>query len=106
MPVCRFFSTSFGPKSSHFYTPFATECTSVTSNANWQLEGSVFNMILADAMGACPAGSQPLYRLYNNGSGGAPNHRYTIDLDVFSTMTSLGWVPEGSGIGVIACVPF
>ena len=33
-PVCRFFSTKFGPKSSHFYTPSATECTMVQGNPN------------------------------------------------------------------------
>src|SRR3954451_16025760 len=26
LPACRFFSTAFAPKSSHFYTPFASEC--------------------------------------------------------------------------------
>jgi hypothetical protein len=27
--ACRFFSTKFAPKSSHFYTPFAAECVNV-----------------------------------------------------------------------------
>ena len=31
--------------------------------------------------------------------GGAPNHRYTTETDVFTTMTAQGWMPEGSGIG-------
>ena len=103
--VCRFFSTAFGPRSSHFYTPFAPECATVKANPKWQFEGNVFNVLLPAADGTCPAGAQPLYRIYNNGMGGAPNHRYTTDFSVFSTMTSLGWTPEGSGVGVIACVP-
>ena len=44
----------------------------------------------------------PVYRLYNNGQGAAPNHRYTTDLSVRSQMMSQGWVPEGYGsVGVI-----
>ena len=38
-PVCRFFSTAFGPKSSHFYTADASECARVQSNRDWQFEG-------------------------------------------------------------------
>src|SRR6185295_13995089 len=32
--VCRFFSTSVDPKSSHFYTPFPAECATVKANPN------------------------------------------------------------------------
>jgi hypothetical protein len=103
--VCRFFSTAFGAKSSHFYTPFAPECATVKQNPNWQFEAAVFNMLLPDAAGACPTGTRQLYRVYNDGMGGAPNHRQITDFDVFTQMRSLGWKPEGSGVGVIACVP-
>jgi hypothetical protein len=51
-------------------------------------------------------GTQPLYRLYNNGQGGAPNHRYTTRIDVRQQMITQGWVSEGYGpLGAIACVP-
>jgi len=103
--VCRFFSTAFAPKSSHFYTPFATECAKVKGDASWQFEDTVFNMALPDAAGTCPVATTPLYRLYNDGQGGAPNHRYTTEPDVFEAMVELGWTPEGAGIGIIACVP-
>lgn len=103
--VCRFFSTSFAPKSSHFYTPSASECASVKANPNWQFEAAVFNVVLPNADGTCAQGTQPLYRLYNDGMGAAPNHRYTTDLDTFTIMQQLGWKPEGAGVGVIACVP-
>ncbi len=104
--VCRFFSTAFDPKSSHFYTPISSECTAVKGNPAWSFEGEVFGVVLPSAAGACGAGTVPLYRLFNNGQGGAPNHRYTTDLPTRSAMLLFGWVPEGSGdVGVIACVP-
>ena len=105
-PVCRFFSTAFAPKSSHFYTPDAPECGIVKANRSWQFEGDVFNVNVPIAgSGNCAAGTQPLYRMYNDGEGAAPNHRYTVELDVRELMRVNGWIPEGNGIGVIACVP-
>jgi hypothetical protein len=104
--VCRFFSTSFAPKSSHFYTPFADECTTVSDNADWSLEGEVFTVQAPASDGTCPAGTDPVYRLYNDGQGAAPNHRYTTDFDVRSQMIEQGWIPEGLGdAGVIMCSP-
>ena len=103
--VCRFFSTAFAPRSSHFYTPFAVECASVKTNSSWQFEAAVFNVALPAEDGSCPGGTQPLYRLYNDGMGAAPNHRYTTDFATFGVMQQLGWKPEGAGVGVIACVP-
>ena len=105
-PTCRFFSTSFAPKSSHFYTPFAAECDTVKANPDWQFESIAFYIQQAAADGTCGAGTVPLYRLYNNGMGGAPNHRYTTSLTVFNTMAAAGWVSEGNGnTKVFACVP-
>ena len=104
--VCRFFSTSFAPRSSHFYTPFADECATVHRNANWQFEAIAFFVEYPDANGNCTAGRMPLYRLYNNGMSGAPNHRYTTSLDARLDMVSRGWIAEGWGpLGTIACVP-
>lgn len=104
--ACRFFSTGFWPKSSHFYTPFATECVTVKQNHNWQFEAVAFYMQLADATGNCAAGTVPLYRLYNNGMGGAPNHRYTTSTTISDQMIVAGWVFEGNGnTKVFACLP-
>lgn len=104
--MCRFFSTSIGTKSSHFCTPFASECNSLKQNRNWQLEGEVFAVKLPDGNGYCPGGTTPLYRLYNNGRSGAPNHRYTTSANIRSQMVGQGWAPEGAGsLGVIGCVP-
>jgi glucose/arabinose dehydrogenase len=103
--VCRFFSASFAPKSSHFYTPLAAECEIVKGKPEWRFEGAVYALALADGAGACPGATQPLYRLYNDGQGAAPNHRYTTRADIRDAMLAQGWVPEGSGVGVIGCVP-
>jgi hypothetical protein len=72
-------------------------------------DGSVydFNDVLEVIRnGLCPAGTIPLYRLYNNGMGGAPNHRYTTSVAVFDQMAAAGWFFEGDGnTKVFACVP-
>ncbi len=62
-------------------------------------------MSLPDTAGACAGATMPLYRLFNDGKGGAPNHRYTPRLAIRSEMLAQGWVAEGFGIGVIGCVP-
>ena len=104
--TCRFFSTSFAPKSSHFYTPFDAECALVKNNPNWQYEAIAFYMQLPNSAGACPPGTKVLYRLYNDGMGGAPNHRYTTSLVIFNQMKAAGWIFEGNGnTGAFACVP-
>jgi len=106
LAACRFFSTSFAPKSSHFYTPFAAECASVKASPDWQFEAVAYFTQLADANGNCGAGTVPLYRLYNNGMGGAPNHRYTTSVTVLNQMIAAGWVFEGNGnTRVFVCVP-
>jgi hypothetical protein len=103
-PVCRFFTEAFAPKSSHFYTAIPDECATVKKNADWQYEKVAGFVALADSAGVCSIGVK-LYRVYNNGMSGAPNHRYTTDKATRDTMVKQGWVPEGYGPdGVIACV--
>jgi hypothetical protein len=106
-PVWRFFSTAFTPKSSHFYTADVTQYNVLVNGVipGWQLEGPVFNMLLPALDGTCPAGSIPVYRMYNNGMGGAPNHRFSTDISVRTQMLAAGWIPEGQGIGVGFCSP-
>jgi len=104
--VCRFFSTAFGSKSTHFYTPISDECQTVKANADWQFEAVAFFMVNTDVNGNCPAGTTPLFRLYNNGMGGAPNHAYTNNRAKRDALQAKGWVPEGSGPqNVFACTP-
>jgi len=110
VPMCRFWSDqSFAPKSSHFYTPYVDECEKVKHDPVWLFERNAFYVRMpAGAAGArtCPAGTQPLYRTYNNGMSGAPNHRYTTDPAVLDAMIAQGWIMEGEATTrVFACVP-
>lgn len=105
--VCRFFSTTFAPKSSHFYTGIGSECDGLRANPNWQFESFAFHIGLPDAAGNCPVATKPVYRLYNSGQGGAPNHRFTTDPDVRNDfVTHRGFTSEGYGpLGVGFCAP-
>jgi YVTN family beta-propeller protein len=109
LPVCRFFTTAFGAKSSHFYTPYAAECASLQADPAhvWQLESvAVYYMGVPDITGSCAAGTVPLYRVYNQGMGGSPNHRYTSERAVRDAMVALGWTAEGNGPDIVfACIP-
>ncbi len=104
-PVCRFFTLAFPPKSSHFYAPRGFGCEGTLQNKDWQFEGDVFYTPLPNASAQCPAGHLPVYRLYNNGQGGAPNHRFTVDPTIRNQMVASGYVGEGAGIGVGMCSP-
>jgi hypothetical protein len=55
---------------------------------------------------ASAPGAIALYGLYNNGMGGAPNHRCTTSIPILDAMIAAGWVFEGNGnTRVFACVP-
>jgi murein DD-endopeptidase MepM/ murein hydrolase activator NlpD len=97
--VCRFFGTPGLGVNSHFYTAFDFECAAVKKLAGWTFEANAF-YIAAD-VAQCPASTRPVYRLYNNGLGGDPNHRYTTSWPVISEMQSEGWLLEG----VVFCAP-
>jgi len=101
--MCRFFTApgAFGTKSSHFYTAIPAECSGLKLNPVWIYENIAFKVLLPFD-GACPAGTQILYRLYNNGQTGAPNHRYTVSPAIRSQMIAQGFVPEDSNN---SCVP-
>ena len=104
--VCRFFTAQFAGKASHFYTPYPTECDTLRAGSVWTYEGLVFRLELPDANGACRPASRRLYRLYNEGQGGAPNHRYTVSPDLVAAMRAQGWKSEGVGADpVFACIP-
>jgi hypothetical protein len=105
VPVCRFFTVAFPPSSSHFYAPRGLGCEGALVNADWQFEGDVFFAALPDAAGACPPNYIPVYRLYNNGKGGAPNHRFTTSRQIQADMLAAGYLAEGAGTGVGMCSP-
>lgn len=98
--VCRFFSTAFGTKSSHFYTANVDECAALKAGTDWQFEAMAYWVELPDGGGNCRAGTTQLFRLYNNGMGGAPNHRVTTSAAQRDGLVAKGWIGEG----VAACV--
>jgi hypothetical protein len=103
--VCRFWSgETYAPKSSHVYLTNAAECALRRGDPAWNFEGEVFAVMLPDGAGTCADGTIPLYRLYNEGIGNAPNHRYTTSLTIRARMLAQGWSAEGVGVGVVACV--
>ena len=106
-PVCRFFSAAFAPKSSHFYTLSPAECETRRADPNWSLESAAaFYIGVPASDGSCPADFAPVYRLFNNGQGGAPNHRFTTDFNARAQTIAQGWAPEGLGPdGVAMCAP-
>lgn len=93
--VYRFWSPDVSGKPSHFFTVGQQECAALRDGIkrNWTFEGSTFWASVADG-DACSAGI-PLFRVYNNGIGGAPSHRYTTRLAVVDEMVGKGWVKEG-----------
>ena len=99
--VCRFFTTTFAPKSSHFYTTDVVECEGVKRNPDWQFESLVVGLRPTNAAGGCADGTRPLHRLYNEGQTGAPNHRYTTSTTIRGQMLAQGFVSEG----IAGCVP-
>lgn len=114
--VCRFSGTDqyrpdgsrIGPNS-HFYAADPGECSFVRtawqSVANdgraypaWTFEGMAFAAKLPVG-GVCPVDTQPLYRAYNDGARGNPNHRYSTNAATLRAMP--GWSFEG----VVMCLP-
>jgi len=93
--VCRFFGVPHVGPNSHFYTGQAAECAILMANRLWTFEGNAFRMRLP-ANDACPAGTRPVYRLYNNPTTVANvNHRYTLDGATYIAMRAAGWTGEG-----------
>ncbi|MBK7474461.1 MAG: hypothetical protein IPI73_31095 [Betaproteobacteria bacterium] len=103
--VCRFYGTPGSGPNSHFYTSIREECVLVKQDAGWTYE-ALGRFWLVQAIGntpaGCPAGTQPIYRAYNNRfAQNDSNHRYATDVAVYNQMVALGW----SGEGVVMCAP-
>ncbi|HVO89098.1 MAG TPA: hypothetical protein VMV45_11195 [Casimicrobiaceae bacterium] len=109
-PVCRFYGRPSAGLDSHFYSASPAECAAVTQRFGnaWLLESSdVFQVLLPDTTtGACPSGSVPIYRSWNNRTDS--NHRYTTDASVQQSMIAKGYIAEGYGppsMPVAMCSP-
>lgn len=100
--MCRYMlDPKYGPSSSHFFGASVAECG---LGYPWKFEGDVLPVMLPKADGSCVDGTLPLHRVYNAGQGGAPRHRYTTDAGIRASMLAQGWIAEGAGVGVVACV--
>ena len=56
---------------------------------------TLFSAQVPDAHGQCPDGTDAVFRAYNNGIGGAPNHRFSTDGGAMDAVVDKGWVREG-----------
>jgi len=111
-PVCRF-RIPPGNGDSHFFSASPDECDIVREKmrtnpayAGYIEETSAeFYIALPDtATGACPGGTQPVYRIWNQRVDS--NHRYTTDLATRNAMIARGYRSEGYGaLGVAMCTP-
>ncbi len=111
-PVCRF---RIPPEhgDSHFLSASPAECAAVLARigtdpnfSGYQEETAAeFYIALPDtASGACPGGTLPVYRLWNQRADS--NHRYTADRATRDAMVARGYKPEGYGPdGVAMCTP-
>lgn len=97
VPIDRFFTTAFPPKSSHVFAADAAESAKIKQNPVWQFEGTVFGALLPAADGSCPLGTRRVSRVYNNGLTGAPNHRFADEDIVIGAALGAGGVLEGRG---------
>lgn len=93
LPVCRFYSYEVN---SHFYTADPAECTDLRETQSaWQYEGIAFRA-LVPMSNACPTGTKPVWRLYNNRHQERDsNHRFVASSETYRAMIASGWLGEG-----------
>jgi hypothetical protein len=109
-PVCRFYIPP-AHGNSHFFSASPAECNVVVQKtatdpnfSGYVFESpNVFYVALPDtATGACPAGTAPVFRLWNQRIDS--NHRYTSSAAIKAQMIAAGFVAEGYGPdAVIMC---
>ncbi len=112
--VCRFYGSMSPGPNSHFYTADAGECaylkqlqaTTPDTEKRWNFESLDFLTTLptvAGINGACPTGTTPIYRAYNNGfaRGVDSNHRIASSQAAIQQEVARGWNDEG----VVMCAP-
>ncbi|MEO5765947.1 MAG: hypothetical protein ABIR52_11605, partial [Casimicrobiaceae bacterium] len=102
-PVCRFY---IPPEhgNSHFFSASPSECAAISARIGFDPNYSGYILETSAAFyielpntttGACPFGTTPVYRLWNNRFDS--NHRYTTDLSIRAQMIARGYIPEGYG---------
>jgi hypothetical protein len=90
---------------SHFFGRSPAECAAAKSaHPDFVVEDADYMQVYMPQSGACPAGSQPLYRLFNGRADA--NHRYVTDRTMRAQMVAAGWIAEGDGPDLVAmCIP-
>src|SRR6476620_11736514 len=109
-PVCRFYIPPVHGDS-HFLSASPAECATVRAkiptdpdfSGYMEDTSAEFYIALPDIFtGACPAGTGPVYRLWNQRADS--NHRYTADRAQRDAMIARGYAAEGYGpLGVAMC---
>jgi hypothetical protein len=104
--VCRILIPP--PANSHFFSASPQECAETLAKFPFMIKETDDAFFIALPVttgpnaGACPAGTVPVYRVFNNRTDG--NHRYTTDATVRDTMVARGGIKEGYGNdSVIMC---
>lgn len=93
-PVCRLYH----PQAvTHFYSANAADCALVRKTPPWVDEGIAFKA-LTPSNGACPTGTDAVYRLFSASIG---NHAYTRSTATVTAFGQTGWANEG----VVFCSP-
>ena len=102
--VCRFYIPP-ADGNSHFFGRNPAECSAAQQqHPEFVLEDANYMQLYIPAAGVCPAGSTPIYRLFDNRVD--VNHRYTTDRAVRDQMSAKGWIAEGDGPDrVVMCAP-
>ena len=97
--MCRFYGNPARGLDSHFYEGYPSECQQVKTKwpEDWRIESDDVMRVhpVSSATGQCPAGTKPVYRLYNKRAD--VNHRYTTESAVVDAMLAKGYVLEGAG---------
>jgi hypothetical protein len=90
---------------SHFFGRSAEECGQTLAKFPFMSqETAAAFFVTLPAVGECPTGTIPIYRVFSNRSDA--NHRYTTDRTVRTQMASMGWTIEGDGADfVVMCAP-
>jgi hypothetical protein len=95
--VCRYYIPP-AQGNSHFFSASPAECAQVMQGfPTFELETpNAMYMILPDPdTGACPAGTVPVYRVWNDRAD--TNHRYLTDRALRDEMVADGGIAEGYG---------
>jgi len=102
--VCRLYIPPANGDS-HFFGRSSAECSATEStHSDFVVEDPSYMQLDMPTAGVCAAGTQPLYRLFDNRAD--VNHRYVTDRTVRDQMTAAGWLAEGDGPDlVVLCAP-